>query len=122
MKNILKEKFEILWRRIVEAGTACFFLMTQGNTIALKAKHFINAGKTGLITGLMAVALSFCAKKELQDNKYIVAGAVAFLTAVADILVHPGKFGGPETEAIITGIGAGLLSLALSYIKKSDNK
>jgi len=121
MKTILKEKLDIFVRRVLEAGTSCLIFMTSGNVIGLTSKHFMNAGKTGAITGLMAVFLSIFAKKEYKDNKSVVAGAVGFLTAITDLFIHPTHFGGPQTEAIVTGIGAGLLCLALSYIK-SDNK
>jgi hypothetical protein len=32
------------------------------------------------------------------------------------MMTHPTHFGGPSTEAIVTGIGAGLLCLVMSKI------
>ena len=118
MNNVLKEKTDIFWKRIVEATSSCLLMMTQGKLLAITIGHWFVALRVGILTGLMAVFVAIFAKKELQDNKYVVAGIVGFLTAVADLLIHPSSFGGPQTEAIVTGIGAGLLCIALSHIKK----
>jgi hypothetical protein len=53
-----------------------------------------------------------------MDNKYTIAGLTGFATAVADYLIHPTHFGGEFTEALVTGLAAGLLCLALSNFKK----
>jgi len=45
-----------------------------------------------------------------------MAGTIGFFTTVADFLLHPSGFGGPSVEACVTGIGAGLLCLAMSSV------
>jgi hypothetical protein len=45
-----------------------------------------------------------------------MAGIIGFFTAVADMMTHPTHFGGPSTEAIVTGIGAGLLCLTMCKV------
>ena len=45
-----------------------------------------------------------------------MAGAIGFFTAVADMMSHHSGFGGPSTEAIVTGIGAGLLCLIMTNV------
>ena len=122
MNQILKQKVELFSKRIVEATSACLIMMTQGKLLAITLGHWVVALKTGFLTGLMAVAVSIFGNQQYQDNKYVVAGMVGFLTAIADLIVHPTHFGGVYTEAIVTGIGAGLLCIALSYIKKSDKE
>ena len=47
---------------------------------------------------------------------FAMAGAIGFFTAVADMMTHPTHFGGPSTEAIVTGVGAGLLCLTMSKV------
>ena len=114
----MKEKFHILWRRIVEATSSCLIMMTQGNVLAITIAHWLTALKTGFLTGIMAVAVAVFGNQKMQDNKFVVSGITGFLTAIADLLIHPSHFGGANTEAIVTGIGAGLLCLALSQIGK----
>jgi len=114
----MKDKFKILWRRIVEATSSCLIMMTQGNVLAITIGHWLTALKTGFLTGIMAVAVAIFGNQKMQDNKFVVAGITGFLTAIADLVIHPSHFGGANTEAIVTGIGAGLLCLALSQIGK----
>jgi len=114
----MKEKLNILWRRIVEATSSCLIMMTQGNVLAITIGHWITALKTGFLTGIMAVAVAVFGNQKMQDNKYVVAGVTGFLTTIADLFMHPSHFGGARTEAIVTGIGAGLLCLALSNLGK----
>ena len=115
---MIKEKLKIFTRRLSEATPACLLLMVQGNVLALTLPHWIKAFQTGAFTGACAVCVSFFDRKELQENKFVVAGLTGFFTAVSDFIMHPSHFGGPSTEAIVTGIGAGLLCLALSQIGK----
>ena len=114
----MKDKLHILWRRIVEATSSCLIMMTQGNVLAITIGHWLTALKTGFLTGIMAVAVAVFGNQKMQDNKFVISGITGFLTAIADLIVHPSHFGGPNTEAIVTGIGAGLLCLALSQIGK----
>jgi hypothetical protein len=114
----MKNNLNILWKRIVEATSSCLIMMTQGKVLAITLGHWIAALKTGFLTGIMAVAVAVFGNQKMQENKFVVAGITGFLTAIADLCVHPSHFGGVNTEAIVTGIGAGLLCLALSQIGK----
>ena len=114
----MKDKLYIFWRRILEATSSCLMMMTQGKILAITIGHWLTALKTGFLTGIMAVAVAVFGNQKMQDNKFVVAGITGFLTAIADLVVHPSHFGGANTEAIVTGIGAGLLCLALSQIGK----
>jgi hypothetical protein len=116
MTEILKQKTEIFVRRLSEATPSCLMMMVQGNVLALTLTHWGKALQVGGLTGILAVLVSFSGRKEPQENKFVIAGLTGFLTAIADFLTHPTHFGGPSTEAIATGIGAGLLCLALSTI------
>jgi len=111
-------RLEIFCRRFSEAMPACLMVMVQGNPLALSLGHWLKACQTGAIAGLIMVCLSFTPRKDLMDNKYTIAGLTGFATAVADYLIHPTHFGGEFTEALVTGLAAGLLCLALSNFKK----
>jgi hypothetical protein len=112
----MKEKFKLFWQNLLESLTACVLIMVQGNILAITLKHWFVATKTGLLTGIMAVAVAIFGNEELQHNKYALAGMTGFLTTIADFFVHPSHFGGQYTESIVTGIGAGLLCFALSHL------
>ena len=118
MNEIIKNKLEIFIRRVSEATPACLMMMVQGNVFALSFAHWLKALQVGALTGMLAVLVSLSNRKELQENKFVIAGLTGFLTSVSDFLLHPSHFGGPTTESIATGIGAGLLCLALSTIGK----
>jgi hypothetical protein len=117
---MFKDKFEIFARRVSEATPSCLMMMVQGNVMSLTFSHWLKAMQVGVLTGAMAVLVSLSGRKELQENKFVIAGLTGFLTAVADFMTHPTHFGGPTTEAITTGIAAGLLCLALSTIGKKQ--
>lgn len=114
--DLLKIKIEIFIRRLSEATPSCLMMMVQGNVFALTLPHWIKALQTGAMTGGLAVLVSLFGRKELQENKFVVAGLTGFLTAISDLISHPSHFGGETTEAIATGVGAGLLCMALSNI------
>jgi hypothetical protein len=123
MKQALLFRGEVFVRRLTEAGPACLLTMVQGNVAAITPEHWLVALKTGGLAGLGAVLVSFIPNEELRENKYLVAGIVGFCTAVADFIVHPTHFGGEHTEALVTGVAAGLLCIAFSGIgKKRSNK
>jgi sorbitol-specific phosphotransferase system component IIC len=115
---MIQEKVKIFFRRFSEAMPACLMVMVQGNPLALSLGHWLKACQTGAIAGLIMVGLSCTPRKDLMDNKYTIAGLTGFVTALADYFVHPTHFGGEFTEALVTGIAAGLLCLAFSGLKK----
>ena len=106
----------IFLKRLSESTTSCIVMMTQGNLTAITLGHWAKALQVGVIASIATVALVIYGNKNLSDNKFAMAGAIGFFTAVADMMTHPTHFGGPSTEAIVTGIGAGLLCLAMSKI------
>jgi hypothetical protein len=91
-------------------------MMTQGNLLAITVYHWQKALQVGLIASVATLAVVIYGNKDWSDNKFAMAGVIGFFTAVADMMTHPTHFGGPSTEAIVTGIGAGLLCLVMSKI------
>ena len=112
------ETFKVALKRLGESASSCALIMTKGNVVGLTLAHWSVALQTGLIATLATLAVLIYGKKEWVDNKYAMAGIIGFFTAVADMFVHPSGFGGASTEAIVTGIGAGLLCLIMTKVYK----
>ena len=106
--NQVREKFG-------EAWLACLLVMVQGDAAALTLKHALIATKTGLI-----MALSYCIACLFfrRQTIYLDVLLTGSLTAVADLIAHPTHFGGPATEAIVTGMGAGFLAFLMHKVKR----
>lgn len=115
MQAFIVARSTIFLRRISEVVPACL-MVVQGNITAITPEHWLVALKTGCLTGVGAIIVSFIKNDDMRDNKFVMAGMVGFLTAVADFLVHPSHFGGEHTEALVTGIAAGLLCILFSGI------
>ena len=109
-------KLSIFYKRVYEASIPCAILMVQGNILGLTPKHILIALKTGILTGFLAMILSFIPLlKKYYDNKIILAFVIFACTTSADLLTHPTHFGGATTEALATGLGAVLIFLGVKY-------
>jgi hypothetical protein len=102
-----------LVENISEATVACLVTMVQGNVLAIGVGHLIIASQTGLTAGAAATIAVLLAKPHRPGFIAIMLGAI---TTVVDYLVHPGMFGGVFTEAVITGVGAAVLSYGVSWL------
>jgi hypothetical protein len=109
----MKRRLTLLIENVGESTTTCLLAMVQGNVVALTASHWLIASRTGIVAGLVATAVLFAIQRL---NKWIIAGTLASVTAVVDYLSHPAQFGPFATEAIVTGLGAGLLSLLVAKV------
>lgn len=104
----MKKKLEPFFENITESGTACLLTMVQGNILLLGLTHWITAAQTGLLAGTAAATAITLAKTE---SRLIIAIMLGVITAVVDYFIHPGQIGhAPFIEALITGLGAGVLS------------
>ena len=52
------------------------------------------------------------------DKRGQIALILGLVTALGDYLIHPGMFGSVFTEAIVTGVGAALLSLGVGALMR----
>ena len=111
----------ILLKRLSESTTSCMVMMTQGNLLAMTLGHWGKALQVGLIASVATVIVVIYGNKDWSNNKFAMAGAIGFFTAIADMMSHHSGFGGASTEAIVTGIGAGLLCLAMSKYGVKNN-
>jgi len=87
--------------------------MVQGNILALGVGHWVIASRTGILAGLIATVMLALSR---GWNRWVVAGLLAVVTAGVDYFVHPGGFGDIATEAIVTGVAAGALSLVIGSL------
>ena len=95
-----------------ESGIACLLTMVQGNVLALGVSHWIVASQTGLLAGAIVGTTVIAAKLRRSWVVSVVLGAA---TTVVDMVVHPTAFGFPALlEAVVTGVGAFVLSLAVT--------
>jgi hypothetical protein len=113
------DKLRIFYKRVYEASIPCAVLMVQGNILGLTPKHILIALKTGILTGFLAMVLSFIPLlKKHYDNKIILSFVIFACTTSADLLTHPTHFGGATTEALATGLGAVLIFLGVKYASR----
>lgn len=92
--------------------------MSQGDLSTITLHHWQVALSTGLAVGLIAFPLSFGKLKNIESSRWGVA-LVAFVgTVIADWFVHSSN-SGSWSEAVITGVGAALLSLLISFTRLS---
>ena len=110
----MNTRLKLAGRKFSEAWTSCLLVMVQGDLTVLTIKHATTAGKTGLLTALAVLLLSY--SKRFPNNEYTLAWLTGVLTMLADMLIHPPQFIG---ESVITGVGAGVLALLLSRFFKS---
>ena len=110
----MKKKLAPYLENIAESGAACLVTMVQGNIFLLALTHWATAAQTGLLAGTAAATAITLAKTE---NRLILAGILGATTAIVDYFVHPGMIGEHHfIEAIVTGVGAAVLSYTISTI------
>ena len=109
----MKKYVSPLIENVSEATVACLVTMVQGNLLAIGVGHLIIASQTGLIAGTAATLAVLVAKPHKRGLIALTLGAA---TTVADYLVHPGMFGAVLMEAVVTGVGAAVLSSTVEHL------
>lgn len=115
-RRIVNRKATPFVENIAESTAACLITMVQGNVLALGLSHWLIASQTGIAAGTITAAAILVSK---TDKRWVISLLLGFITAVVDYLVHPGMFGSVLTEAIVTGIGAAILSYLVGTIVTS---
>lgn len=92
---------------VAESTMACLVVMVQGNVLALTAGHLLIASQTGVIAGAITTVSIFAVR---ASKRWIISFVLGVATGIVDFFVHPGKFGTVATEAVITGLGAAIMS------------
>jgi hypothetical protein len=115
MKILNKIKNTEFYQNWAKAFAVCYPMMVEGDLSALTFTHFWKANVTGIIAATLATLTKKSWYKSFVQHKYALAIILGVCTFVADLLVHPTHFGAFWTEALATGVGAGLLSAFFIY-------
>ena len=113
MSSETKRNRAALFENIGGSSAACLVAMVQGNILAVTAAHWAIALQTGVVAGAAAAVVVGFMK---SAGRLRIAGVLAVVTGVVDYFVHPGMIGSGATEAILTGLGAGVLSLVAGAV------
>jgi len=116
MPNPWKRRFVLFIKRFWQPTSACMTCMPGSLMNLLSAPHWALALKTGLFTGVLALILTFTPAMKMFGNRYGNALLVGLLTMAGDTFSHPGHYGIPHLEAVVTGVVSGLLTLVGSYV------
>jgi hypothetical protein len=108
----VNKKLKSLVEYFSESTASCLVMMVQGNIFSLSLFHLSIAAQTGLFAGITTFLMIYVTK---LHSRWYIALLLGIITAVVDFAVHPGMFGNIVTEAIMTGVGAGVLSLILGF-------
>ncbi len=116
MSDGWKLRAKLFVQRFWQPTSACMTCMpgSLGNLGSIV--HWEIALRTGLLTGLLVLALSFTPVARLFRHRYGNALAVGCLTALGDAFSHENRYGVASGEAIVTGIVSGTLALVASYL------
>lgn len=118
-RYLLDEKHQfrlvLCGHKVVEAGAACLVLMVQGQLSEVTAAHLLIASKTGLLAVVPVLGITFthCARHFI--NRWTSSLILGICTFAADAAIHPSHYPGHYTEAALTGIGAFVFSLLISF-------
>lgn len=112
----LKRRVKLFVQRFWQPTSACMTCMPGSWSNIASMAHWSIAFKTGLLTGLLAVLLTFTPAAKLYENRYGNAAIVGLLTAIGDTYAHASHYRLPYVEHILTGVVSGLLALLASYL------
>lgn len=109
----MQKKITPFIENIGEASAACLVTMVQGNFLALGVTHWVIASQTGLVAGVAATVALLLTQTR---SRWVIAIVLGIATAIVDYFMHPGMIGPIFLEAIITGLGAAVLSFAVGAV------
>ena len=103
-------------QRLWQPTSACITCMPGSWGNLWSPMHWELALRTGVATGLLALALSFTPALRLLRQRWGNAALVGLLTALGDSWSHPNHYGWWHAEAIVTGLVSAALALAGSFL------
>ena len=109
-------RVKIFVERFWQPTSACMMCMPGSLGNLWSTVYWSIALKTGLLTGVVALLLSFTPVARLYSNRYGNAGVVGAVTALGDAYSHPNHYGLFHAEALLTGAASALLALLASYL------
>jgi hypothetical protein len=102
--------------RFWQPTSACMACMPGSLGNLWSSAHWAIALRTGLVTGLIALLLSFTPVARLYPNRYGNALVVGGITALGDAYSHPNHYGFLHAEALLTGAVSAALALVASFL------
>lgn len=111
-----KGRSRLFIQRFWQPTSACMTCMQGSWFNVMSSTHWAIAFKTGLLTGCLAVLLTFTPAGKLYTHRYGNALVVGILTTTGDVFSHSSAYRHPVAEHILTGTVSGLLALAASYL------
>jgi len=101
-------------QRFTASFFACMFWMTQGNMNLVTPAHWITATQTGLgAATILQIILQVPRLSPLMRGQWRAFIVTSLVVSSVDRCIHPGHFGGPISEALLTGMSAYGLNLAI---------
>ncbi|KQR77205.1 hypothetical protein ASG35_13215 [Burkholderia sp. Leaf177] len=116
MSSEWTHRLKIFLQRFCQPTTACMTCMSGSWGIILSPIHWTIAIHTGLLTGLLAIFLTFTPASKILYHRYGNALIVGLLTTAGDAYSHMGHYHIAAAEHIITGMISGILTLGMSYL------
>jgi len=101
--------------KAVEAGAVCLVLMVGGSLGGATLGHFLIASKTGLLAVFPALGITLTPYARHLANRWVSSVLLGVCAFLADAVIHASHYPGEYTEAALTGAGAFVLSLIISY-------
>lgn len=108
-------RLSLCGHKALEAGAVCLVLMVQGHLTAVTLAHLLIACKTGFLAVSPALAVTFSPYARHFVNRWAASGFLGLCTFLADAVVHQSHYPGEHTEALLTGLGAFLFSVIISF-------
>ncbi len=111
-----KRRLVLFAQRLWQPTCACMTCMPGSLAAVGSLAHWITAAQTGLMTGLLALVLTFTPASRLYQRRWGNAAIVATLTMLGDLWSHAHRDGIRPAEILQTGVVSGVLALAASYV------
>ncbi|WP_250501080.1 hypothetical protein [Caballeronia sp. GAWG1-5s-s] len=116
MSTEWKRRVRLFVQRFWQPTSACMTCMPGSWSNVMSLAHWTIAFKTGLLTGLLAVLLTFTPAMKLYGNRSGNALLVGLLTALGDAYSHASHYSNPYVEHILTGVVSGIFALIASFL------
>jgi len=110
-----RQRARVFAQRFWQPTVACMTCMPGSLAAIGSLAHWAIALQTGLLTGALALLLTFTPAARLFALRWGSVLVVALLTAAGDAFVHARHDDLRLPEVLRTGLVAGLLALAASY-------
>ena len=93
----------------------CAVLMVQGHLPDVTVAHLVIATKTGALAAFPVLGVTFSRYAPHMVNRWTSSAVLAGCTFFADAAIHGSHYPGAYTEAALTGVGAFVFSVVVSY-------